>query len=114
MGRKCWAAVRCLELQHINYCTRDVDASIEPFQRLFGAQFVLDVRAPWWRDVLLRFGGVLFEMFVPKRWLRNARYGANWVGIDSQIGDVAEIRRNLQRRGLGLVFDIGDDWGGRW
>jgi catechol 2,3-dioxygenase-like lactoylglutathione lyase family enzyme len=97
----------CVELQHINYCTRDFEAGIEHFQRLFGAQFVLDMPAPQWHAVLLHMGGVLFEMFVPEHWLVNARYGAHWIGLEYKTDEVAETRRNLQERGLGLVRDIG-------
>ena len=99
--------VGCIELAHINLCTRDFDASMDHFQKLFGAQFVHDIPAPQWHAVLLYMGGLLFELFVPEHWLLNARYGAHWVGLEYQIGDVAETRRNLQGRGLGLVRDIG-------
>ena len=99
--------IRCIEMQHINMCTRDFDASMEHFKRVFGAQFVHDIPAPQWHAVLLYMGGVLFEMFVPEHWLVNARYGPHWVGLEYQIGDVAETRQNLQDRGLGMVRDIG-------
>ncbi|MGE0880459.1 MAG: VOC family protein [Acidimicrobiia bacterium] len=98
--------IECIETQHVNMVTRDFDATVAHFQKLFGAQFARDIPAPEWHAGLIYMCGVLFEIFSPHQWLANGRYGPHWVGLEYQIDDVAKTRRLLAEHGVGLVRDI--------
>ena len=99
--------IHCVEMQHVNLAARDFDASLEHFQRVWGAQFVHDIPANEWHAVLLYLGGVLFEMFVPHQFLLNGRYGPHWVGLEYQVTDLAATRAVLAERDIELIRDIG-------
>lgn len=99
--------INCVEMQHINLAARDFDASLDHFQRVWGAQFVHDIPANEWHAVLLYLGGVLFEMFVPHQFLLNGRYGPHWVGLEYQVTDLAATRAALAERDIELIRDIG-------
>ncbi|WP_175364371.1 VOC family protein [Mycobacterium lentiflavum] len=99
--------VQCLNMQHINFVARDFDATVEHFEKLLGAQFVLDLPSDQWHAGLLYTAGVLFELFSPNEYLLNARYGAHYLGLEYEVADLDDTRRRLRVHGIDLVRDIG-------
>ncbi|WP_081665155.1 VOC family protein [Mycobacterium sp. UM_CSW] len=98
--------LECLRMNHINIVVEEFDAAVMHFQRVFGAQLVLDLPQPEWHACLLDIGDVLFEVFSPPQFLLNARYGPHYVGIEYQTGMDA-ARRAVTMRNIRLVRDIG-------
>src|SRR5262245_34579672 len=68
-------------------------------------QHILDIPPAEWHASLLVLGNVMFELFAPTQWLLNARHGPHYLGIEYQA-DMAEVRRALEERSIGIVRDI--------
>ena len=98
--------IRPVRLNHVNLVLQDFDASVAHMARAFGAEFMLDLPNPDTHACLISIARVLFEIFTPRAWLLNARYGAHHVGIEYQA-DMAQVRAAIAERGIGIVRDIG-------
>ncbi|WP_139272811.1 VOC family protein [Mycobacterium paraffinicum] len=99
--------ITCVEMQHLNIVAPDFEATVSHFRDLFGAQFVLDLPNTNWHAGLLYLGGVLIELFAPNDFFLNSRYGAHYIGVEYEVGELDSVRRNLTERDIGLVRDIG-------
>jgi catechol 2,3-dioxygenase-like lactoylglutathione lyase family enzyme len=100
-------AINCLHMNHLNVVVHDFDASVARLGELLGARFNADMPQDEWHAGLINLGGVLFEVFSPKEFLLNARYGPHYVGIEYQVPDVSDARRAVLDKGLRIVRDIG-------
>jgi catechol 2,3-dioxygenase-like lactoylglutathione lyase family enzyme len=100
-------SVECLAFNHINLVLEDFDLAVAHFERVYGAQFVMDLPQPEWHAALLHFGRVLAEIFVSDQYLLQARYGPHFVGLEYQVADLAAAKRAVEARGIRIVRDIG-------
>ncbi len=96
--------ISCLHVNHLNALVEDRDESLVHFGDLYGAQFLLD--KPESEYILIAIGTVIFELFAPQNFLLHARLGPHYNGIEYQVPDVGEVRRELGRRGIRIVGDI--------
>lgn len=99
--------IRPLAANHMNVVLEDFDASIRHLQDKYGATFVIDIPKPEMHAGLFEIGRVLFEMFVPKVYLLNARYGPHYVGIEYQA-DLEIVREAIAERGIRVVRQTKD------
>lgn len=99
-------AIRPLRVNHMNAVLRDFDASIDHFQRAYGAEFMVDMPQAPFHACLFEIGQVIFELFVPHDFLVSARLGPHYVGLEWQA-DMDQVRATLADHGVGTVRDIG-------
>jgi catechol 2,3-dioxygenase-like lactoylglutathione lyase family enzyme len=98
--------IRALSVSHINVVVEDFDASVAHFRRLYGADLLMDLPQAEWHAGLVEIGRVIFELFVPRSFLLNSRYGPHYLGIEYQA-DMGEVREVLARNGIRIARDIG-------
>ena len=99
-------SIKPVLLNHMNLVLRDVAESTEHFRRCFDAEFMVDIPNPETHACLIEIGRVIFEIFTPRAWLLNARYGPHHIGVEYKA-DIAEVRAAVAERGIGIVRDIG-------
>lgn len=97
--------IRPVCVNHMNVVLENVDASVQHFQKLYGAELVIDIPRPEMHACLVEFGYVLFELFVPHEYLLNARYGPHYVGIEYRA-NMDVTRKAVAERGMRIVRDI--------
>jgi catechol 2,3-dioxygenase-like lactoylglutathione lyase family enzyme len=98
--------IRPLRLNHMNVVVEDLPASLRHFDQVYGAELMVDIPQPEMNAYLLGFGRVLFELFAPKAYLLNARYGPHYLGVEYQA-DMEVVRAVIAEQGLRIVRDIG-------
>lgn len=86
----------------MNLVLQDVDTSVRHFQRVYGAELVADVPKAEYHACLMAAGGVLFELFFPKVYLLNARYGPHYVGVEYQA-DMEIVCQAVADRNMRIV-----------
>lgn len=99
-------SIRPVLLNHMNLVLRDFDESVAHFQRCFDAEFMVDIPNPETHAGLIEIGRVIFEIFTPRAWLLNARYGPHHLGVEYRA-DIEQVRAAIAERGIGIVRDIG-------
>ncbi len=99
-------SIKPVLLNHMNLVLRDFDASVEHFRKCFDAEFMVDIPNPETHACLIEIGRVIFEIFTPRAWLLNARYGPHHLGVEYRA-DIAEVRAAVAERGIGIARDIG-------
>ena len=95
-----------VRLNHVNLVLEDFDASVAHLTGTYGAEFMADIPNPETHACLIAIARVIIEVFTPRAWLLNARYGAHHVGIEYQA-DMAQVRAAIAERGIRIVRDIG-------
>jgi Glyoxalase/Bleomycin resistance protein/Dioxygenase superfamily len=98
--------IECLRLNHFNVVLKDFAASLEHFDRLYDAEFLLDIPQKEWHAGLISIGHVIFEIFSPHEFLLNARHGPHYMGVEYQA-DMAQVRSVLAAHGIAIARDIG-------
>lgn len=94
--------IQPVRLNHMNLVLQDVDESVEHFRKLYDAELVADVPKAEYHACLVETGGVLFELFFPKVYLLNARYGPHYVGVEYQA-DMEVVCRAVGERKMRIV-----------
>ena len=97
--------IRPSAVNHMNVVLEDYDASIAHFTNLFGAVFLHDIKQQDFKAGLIDIGGVMYEMFVPKAFLFNMRYGAHYLGIE-YAADMEQVRKVVAEQGIRIARDI--------
>jgi hypothetical protein len=100
-------SIHPVRLNHLNVVLQNFDASIAHFEKLYGAEFVVDIPRTEMHAGLIEIGRVIFELFVPHEYLLNARYGPHYVGVEYQA-DMDIVREAIAERGIRIVRDIGE------
>jgi hypothetical protein len=98
--------IRPVRVNHMNVVVEDFDASVAHFQKLYGADFLLDLPQREWHACLIEIGRVIFEIFTPPAFLLNMRYGPHYLGIEYQA-DMDEVRETIAAHGIRIARDIG-------
>ena len=93
-------------LNHINMVVEDFAACRAHLERVYGAEFLMDLPQAEWHAGLIAIGRVIFEPFAPPAFLLNARYGPHYLGVEYQA-DMAEVREAVSAQGIRIVRDIG-------
>ena len=99
-------SIRPLRVNHINAVVDGFDASVSHLQKLYDAEFLVDLPQREWRACLVEIGRVIIELFVPHAFLLNSRYGPHYLGVEYQA-DMDEVREALAARDIRIVRDIG-------
>lgn len=98
--------IKALQVNHLNCVIEDFDQSVAHFNTVFDAEYLLDVPGEDARACLIQIGRVIFELFAPRMWLLNSRYGAHYLGIEFQVADMAVARAALAERNIRIARDI--------
>src|SRR5580658_802380 len=98
--------IECLHMNHINAMVEDFDQTVEHLCGLYGAQRNLDLPGEHWQACLITIGGVMFEIFAPRQYLLHARLGPHYVGVEYQVPDVDEVRREVLARGMRVIREL--------
>lgn len=77
-------SIQPIRLNHMNLVLQDPMDSVRHFQKMYDAEVVADIPKAEYHACLVETGGVLFEIFTPKVYLLNARYGPHYVGVEYQ------------------------------
>jgi catechol 2,3-dioxygenase-like lactoylglutathione lyase family enzyme len=93
-------------LNHMNVVVENLDAAVQHFDQVYGAEYMVDIPNPEMHASLLGAGRVLFELFEPKAYLLNARYGPHFLGVEYQA-NMDDVRAAIAERGMRIVRDIG-------
>lgn len=91
-----------VRLNHMNLVLQDVEKSQKHFLEKYDAEFVADVPKSEYHACLFETGGVLFELFFPKVYLLNARYGPHYVGVEYQA-DMDTVCAAIAERNMRIV-----------
>jgi len=100
------STIKAIQANHVNFVDSDFDSSLAHFQDIFGAEHTVNLSGEDAYACLFQIGRVIFEMFCPRMWLLNARYGAHYLGIEFQVEDMAVARAALAERGIRIARDI--------
>lgn len=92
-----------IRLNHMNLVLQDAEASKAHVQRVYDAELVADIPKPEYHAFLFATGGVLFEVFTPRVYLLNARYGPHYVGVEYQAADMGAVVEAVAQRGMRIV-----------
>lgn len=98
--------IRALRVNHLNCVVADFDESVAHYKSVFGAEYLMNVPGEDARACLLQIGRVIFELFAPRMWLLNSRYGAHYLGIEFQVEDMDVARAALAERNIRIARDI--------
>lgn len=98
--------IQPVRVNHINIVVEDFDASVEHFQRVFGAMFLMDLPQTTWHACLVDVGRVIFEVFAPHEFFLHTRYGPHYIGIEYQV-DMDVAREVLAVRGIRVARELG-------
>ncbi|HKX79934.1 MAG TPA: VOC family protein [Novosphingobium sp.] len=101
MGRR----IRPTVVNHMNAVLEDFDASVGHFTDIFGAVFLHTIAREDFQAGLIDIGGAMFELFVPKAFLFNTRYGGHYLGIE-YAADMAQVREVIAEQGIRIARDI--------
>ncbi len=99
--------IKCIHVNHFNVVVDGFRASLARLEEVLGARFNVDLARTEWDAGLFNVGGVLFELFAPKEFLLNARYGPHYVGLEFEVPDVEAARAAIQARGIRIIRDLG-------
>jgi hypothetical protein len=99
--------VRAIKVNHLNAVLADFDRAKAHFTGKYDATYFLTPPTQDATAGLFEIGHVIFEMFVPKMWLLNARYGAHYLGVEFQVESLADGRAALAEQGIAINRDIG-------
>lgn len=99
-------SIRPVRVNHMNVVLENVEASLDHFRGLYGADLFMDMPQRELHAYLFEMGRVIFEVFVPHEFLLNARYGPHYVGIEYQA-DMDEVREAVAAHDIRIVRDIG-------
>lgn len=99
-------SIRPVRVNHLNVVVQGYDDSVAHLQKLYGAEYMVDIPQKEWRACLVSIGRVILELFVPHEFLLNSRYGPHFLGIEYQA-DMDEVRAVLAEQGIRTVRDIG-------
>ncbi|MCU4182849.1 VOC family protein [Acidiferrimicrobium sp. IK] len=100
-------AVSPLHMNHINLVAEDLSASNGQLMDLLGARLNTNLPSEEWLASLVTIGGTLFEVFAPRHFLLNARYGPHYVGIEFEVPDIDHARRAARAQGLRVIRELG-------
>lgn len=98
--------ITALQVNHLNCVVADFEESVSHFKTVFGAEYLMNVPGEDARACLLQVGRVIFELFAPRMWLLNSRYGAHYLGIEFQVEDMDVARAALAERSIRIARDI--------
>lgn len=91
-----------VRLNHMNIVLESAEAAKRHVAQAYDAEFVADVPKPEYHAFLFATGSVLFEVFTPRVYLLNARYGPHYVGVEYQA-DMATVTRAVAERGMRII-----------
>jgi len=101
------AQIRAIKVNHLNTVLEDFEGSLDHFVQAYGGEYFLEVQTPDARAGLFEVGNVIFEVFSPKMWLLNARYGPHYLGLEFQVESLAEGRLALDEHGIRVARELG-------
>lgn len=90
--------IQPVRLNHMNLVLEHAQASKQHFQKIYDAELVADIPKPEYHAFLFATGSVLFEVFTPRVYLLNARYGPHYVGVEYQADMAAVVDAVTERR----------------
>src|SRR4051794_15588718 len=102
------AQIRAIKVNHVNAVLEDFERAKAHFADKYGATYFLTPPTADAYAGLFEIGHVIFEMFVPRMWLLNARYGAHYLGVEFQVVSLAEGRQALAEHGIAVNRDLGN------
>jgi hypothetical protein len=97
--------IRPVRVNHMNVVLENFDASVAHFQKVYGAEFVVDIPHASMHACLVETGRVIFELFFPNEFLLASRYGPHYLGVEYQA-DMEVVREAVAERGMRIVRDI--------
>jgi hypothetical protein len=78
-------SIKPFRMNHINVVVENFASSIAHFQKLYGAEFLIDMVKPEWHACLINIGEVIFEVFVPYEFLLTARFGPHYLELSIKL-----------------------------
>lgn len=112
-----------LKLNHVNAIVDGYDGAVAHFVGRLGFQLNMEVRAdpaeaasPYGGSdaCLVTLGGVIFELFAPQARSERGQgrllslYGDHYIGVEYQVGDVAQAREICRSLGIRILSDAGE------
>lgn len=99
--------IKAIKINHLNMVLEDYDAAVAHFTQKYGGEFMFTVPTQDARAGLFEIGHVIYELFAPKAWLLNSRYGAHYLGIEFQVASLEEGRKVLAEHNIRVARELG-------
>lgn len=95
-------SIQPIRLNHMNVLLENAEATQQHFKSKFDAERVIDIPKAEYHACLLATSGVLFEIFTPRVYLFNARFGPHFLGVEYQA-NMDDVVAAVKERNMRII-----------